>query len=729
MFFRWVQTQPEDVRAVIPGFTNKIAGFFAPEPGVWCFTLECRDHELDAEPDEVCVTVNQKAKPAQREEDVDIFQDTVPVSHCGRSPQLVSVGDVVELDGRRSYDPDGNPINVAQWTYVSGPEEDVTIEGADEKKADFTPSQEGVYVFSLTVEDSPPADIPDGPSRWSMPCHAVVQAIANDNHPPIADTGDGIAAVKGSFAILDGSKSRDPDGDPITYHWSQTRGPQVNLLDGETATPSFAACTTGIYQFLLTVNDGRVDSAPAEIWATVHSECNLPPTANAGDDLQARCVPPGNLDPASRVLLDGRQSFDPDPIPGRTSMKYQWLQIGGIPTDVSLAFTQVAWFEPLLWDQYQFRLFTLDSWDDINEDPEACWEPAWSVPDDVYRVVHCSQNHLPVANAGEDGEWLVGDMVVLNGCNSIDGDGDDLVYKWRQIDGPALPDGWDDGTCQPQFLAEDSESWCFELLVDDEWIESLPDVVCHNAIPNNNQPPIARCPSGSLAFRPGQVVLLDGAGSFDPNGDELSFHWSQTGGEAVAISAPDEALASFRAPQLDTDEQTRELEFTLAISDARAEDVTCTADILIERPQVEAPCEQICPDSMVGEERCVCPRRCWEDDLELAPLCGGTGDGPGDGPGPVCREGQDRTCPCREVEGNCQGKALCDTSGPFEVWGGCDCTQCKEEANNGNGGGGGGGSSGGCGCVVGHYPQDSSPASSAWWILGLLAAIAWRRQS
>lgn len=727
MFFRWVQTQPEDVRAVIPGFTNKIAGFFAPEPGVWCFTLECRDHELDAEPDEVCVTVNQKAKPAQREEDEDIFQDTVPVAHCGRTPQVVDAGDPVELDGRRSYDPDGNPINVAEWTLVSGPVPDVTIEGADERRANFTPPQEGVYVFALRVQDSPPADIPDGDSRWSMPCHTVIQALAADNHPPIADTGAGIAARKGAFALLDGTRSRDPDGDTITYHWNQVRGPRVNLLDAETATPSFAACTTGIYQFLLTVNDGRVDSPPAEVWATVHSECNLPPVANAGDDKEAQCVAPGNLNPADRVLLDGRQGFDPDPIAGKTSVKYQWLQIGGMPTDVELAFTQVAFFNPPLWDQYKFRLFMLDSWDDINEDPEACWEPAWSVPDDVYRVIHCDQNHLPVANAGEDAEWLVGDMVVLNGCDSIDGDGDDLLFKWRQTRGPALPAGWNDGTCQPTFEATEAETWCFELIVDDEWIESLPDEVCHNAIPNNNQPPIARCPSGRLTFSPGQQVLLDGAGSFDPNGDELAFRWTQTGGDAVAISAPDEALASFRAPQLAADETERDLQFLLTINDGRADDVTCSTTVTVKRPDIEAPCDQICPDTMVGEERCVCPQRCWEDDLELAALCGGGGEG---GPPPVlCQEGQTRECSCGAGGA---GFTECDTSGAFARWDpGCVCdgTGAGEGAGEGAGSGGGGGGSSGCFGMVAGAPDDRSTGSPALWLLGLMALLAWRRTS
>ncbi len=549
MFFRWVQVSPEEPRVTIPGFTNKIAGFFAQQPGVYCFQLECRDHEVDSEPDEVCVAVNQRTKPAQREEDEDVFQDMVPIAHCGRTPQVVDVDDIVHLDGSRSYDPDGNPINVFQWTYVSGPVAEQVLENPDEKKAAFTPTEEGVYVFSLRVQDSPPADIPDGDPRWSVACHTVVQAVADDNRPPIASTGDGVAAVKGSFATLDGSHSRDPDGDPLTYQWEQLRGPSVTLLDEDTANPTFAACTTGIYQFSLVVNDGRVDSPPAEIWATVHSPCNEPPVADAGEVEEARCVAPGNIDPLARVLLDGRQSHDPDPIDGATSLKYQWLQTGGLPTDVELAFTQVAYLEPLLWDQYQYRLFALDSWDLIDEEPEACWEPAWSLPDDVYRIVHCNQNHIPIAEAGDDAEWLVGDTVMLNGCDSIDGDGDDLIYTWRQTAGPPVEPA-NIGTCQPSFAADSSASWCFELRVDDEWIESLPDTVCHNAIPNNNEPPVARCPSGTLVFRPGQQVPLDGAGSFDPNGDTLTYRWTECDGVSVTITAADQPLASFRAPQL-----------------------------------------------------------------------------------------------------------------------------------------------------------------------------------
>lgn len=61
--------------------------------------------------------------------------------------------------------------------------------------------------------------------------------------------------------------------------------------------------------------------------------------------------------------------------------------------------------------------------------------------------------------------------------------------------------------------------------------------------------------------KPGAAVTLDGSGSVDDNGDDLTYSWAQTGGPAVSFS-PGGAVAAFNAPGA-----AQVVTFTLTVSD------------------------------------------------------------------------------------------------------------------------------------------------------------------
>ena len=82
------------------------------------------------------------------------------------------------------------------------------------------------------------------------------------NIPPVVDAGDDFQAQVGSFIVLSGANSYDPDDDELTlsWQWTQLSGPDVELFSAEDAVAFFTPLEEGVYEFRLAVTDGEAES-------------------------------------------------------------------------------------------------------------------------------------------------------------------------------------------------------------------------------------------------------------------------------------------------------------------------------------------------------------------------------------------------------------------------------------------------------------------------------------
>jgi hypothetical protein len=319
-------------------------------------------------------------------------------------------------------------------------------------------------VVTVTVSDgefvSPPAEVTltatEGPTG---------------NRAPLADPGTERSVEIGTLVELDGTGSSDPDGDTLSFAWNfSSRPPEsaVELMDAETATPSFTPDVTGDYLLRLQVSDGELSDAKA-LLVTVGEE-NRAPIASAGED---REVTVGEL-----VTLDGFESFDPNM---EDMLSYSWSFAAtplGSNVILSMPQTPEPFFKPDRPGKYRVRL--------VVDDGELS-----SSPDEIV-LTAVSANQPPVAVVGMDRIGELGTPIELDGSGSFDPDDgpSDLFYFWdfkrKPLGSTAmLQDGT---TATPTFVPDGLGIYIVELVVSDGEDDSTPVTVEFEVVEANADP-------------------------------------------------------------------------------------------------------------------------------------------------------------------------------------------------------------------------------------------------
>lgn len=225
-----------------------------------------------------------------------------PVADAG-ADQSTHVRVVVSLDGGASHDPDQNYPLAYAWRILSKPDGSAaTLLDSSTAMPSFVPDRPGDYMVELVVTDAT--------GRRSLPDQVQVSTL---NSSPIADAGPDRAVVAiGTTVQLEGGRSYDVDGDPLSFQWrflAVPPGSAAALSDPSAAAPTFVADAHGDYLLQLTVADIWGASATDTVAVSFNQ---VRPVAAAGVNQ--------SVIEGSTVFLDGRGSFDANGDP----LTYSW---------------------------------------------------------------------------------------------------------------------------------------------------------------------------------------------------------------------------------------------------------------------------------------------------------------------------------------------------------------------------------------------------------------------
>jgi hypothetical protein len=197
---------------------------------------------------------------------------------CTNQAPTATIGPNIEVNERETVtlvgsgtDPDNDPVTVT-WTQLTGPT--ITITG----NTFVAPNVDTDTMLTLQMTAT------DG-RAVTMPLEQTV-LVKNVNRAPVATVPATMEVNEGLAVTVLGSGS-DPDGEPLTFEWSQVSGPTVELSNATTDSVTFAAPTvktSDVVKLQLIVRDLTSASAPAVVDVVVQN-----PTAALEDPRPKGC--------------------------------------------------------------------------------------------------------------------------------------------------------------------------------------------------------------------------------------------------------------------------------------------------------------------------------------------------------------------------------------------------------------------------------------------------------
>lgn len=321
--------------------------------------------------------------------------------------------------------------------------------------------------------------------------------------------------------------------------------------------------------FELTVTDSQGNSDKDDVNVTINT-VNLPPRASAGPD---RKVIGG-----SNVSVTGLGT-DPENGP----IIYSWRQIAGESVSFDTTQSSFSFKAPSVVSGETKRLvFQLTVMDSENQSGS-----------DQLIIMVVPANSAPIVDAGVD--QTANENTVLN-----------LLCTASDIDGDIINVAWSSSSSEVVIANANSLSTTVQLpaVVKDQNITmtcsasdgklSSSDNMRINVVNTLNLPIVADAGADQIVNE-NIKVSLDGSKSNDPEGQELSYMWTQVSGEPVVLSSSSSVTPSFTSPIV-VNNEVKVLVFELKVYDDNGREsvdtVTITVDPVNAAPKATASAKQ-----------------------------------------------------------------------------------------------------------------------------------------
>ena len=489
----------------------------------------------------------------------------------------------VSLDGSQSFDFDGDLLTY-DWALLTAPVgSTATITDSQSPFASITPDLSGLYVIQLITDDG------------TASSHPVTLPLQVENGFPIAEAGPDLLSGSLGQIQLDGSLS---SGGALSYNWSSiglTGDGSASSITGEnTSSPTLSLAvregrfrdviklasvyhfkrsdTGGLCQFDVRLpGDVAGASSTEPVFITLHGRGKQQTSAG---EIQVWEIENKNQFTRSVTLEDENGvAYGTWSVPGRVSIHVTTPAIG--KNDLMYALVDGS----------------IEAQDDSAKNSFSRNNPVCTGPGSgVVQLIVADANGIsladtafignanlrPVLSLAADIELVTGETTTLTAPPlGFDGNGDALTFGWSLLSKPSGSAASIDVDPLVKIVSGDTIQFApdligfylIQLTANDGAFDAEPVVLLVEVI---NSPPTAVASNPADVFV-GEIASLDGSGSFDPDGNALSYSWtivSAPSASTATIADNTLAIANF------TPDRRGTYVFELEVSDFEFSDTT-----------------------------------------------------------------------------------------------------------------------------------------------------------